>query len=153
MIYPPPLSTVLHDVRLYNSLKSNIENDTNMHQSVRVESVSPISTSQRIQVILFVPNSDTPLSENIIQRMFSKRNVRVEGSVDPQFLPVREAFQENFTSGEEVSAQVCVLHRGKVVVDLWGSVTDQSYTGDTVQQIWSSTKNLTALAVAMLVDR
>ena len=104
-------------------------------------------------MILFVLNSDTPLLENKTQRMFSKRKVRVEGSVDPQFLAVREAFQENFTAGEEVSAQVCVLHRGKVVVDLWGSVTDQNYTGDTVQQIWSSTKNLTALAVAMLVDR
>ena len=85
--------------------------------------------------------------------MFSRHNVRVEGSVDEQFLPVREAFQEIFNTGEEVSAQVSVVQDGKVVVDLWGSVEDKSYTGDTLQQIWSSTKNLTALAVAMLVDR
>ena len=28
-----------------------------------------------------------------------------------------------------------------------------SYSGDTIQTIWSSTKNLTALAMAMMVDR
>ena len=39
------------------------------------------------------------------------------------------------------------------MVDLWGSVADPEYDGDTLQTIWSSTKNLTALAVAMLVDR
>ena len=38
-------------------------------------------------------------------------------------------------------------------MDLWGSVADPEYDGDTLQTIWSSTKNLTALAVAMLVDR
>ena len=85
--------------------------------------------------------------------MFTKRQVSVKGFVEDKFKPVREAFLENFTNGEEVSAQVCVVQAGKVVVDLWCSVEDQDYTGDTVQQIWSSTKNLTALAVAMLVDR
>ena len=85
--------------------------------------------------------------------MFTKRNVSVDGFVEPKFEAVRVAFQEHFTEGEEVSAQVCVVQDGKVVVDLWCSVEDPSYTGATVQQIWSSTKNLTALAVAMLVDR
>ena len=86
-------------------------------------------------------------------KMFTRRQVSVQGSVEAQFQPVREVFQENFRKGEEVSAQVCVVQDGKVVVDLWCSVEDQDYTGDTIQQIWSSTKNLTALAVAMLVDR
>lgn len=85
--------------------------------------------------------------------MFSKRNVSVKGALELQFEPVREAFQDNFNNGEEVSAQVCVVQHGKIVVDLWCSVEDQEYSGDTLQQIWSSTKNLTALAVAMLVDR
>ena len=38
------------------------------------------------------------------------------------------------------------------MVDLWASSCSQTYTGDTLQTIWSSTKNLTSLAVAMLVD-
>ena len=85
--------------------------------------------------------------------MFTKRQVSLKGFAEDKFEPVREAFQENFTNGDEVSAQVCVVQAGKVVVDLWCSGEDQDYTGDTLQQIWSSTKNLTALAVAMLVDR
>ena len=39
------------------------------------------------------------------------------------------------------------------IVDLWGSVSDPDYNGDTLQTIWSSTKNLAAVAVALLVDR
>jgi len=39
------------------------------------------------------------------------------------------------------------------VVDLWASRDDPSYSGDSIQTIWSSTKNLTSLAVAMLVDQ
>ena len=39
------------------------------------------------------------------------------------------------------------------VVDLWASSVDPSYSGDSIQTIWSSTKNLTAIAMAMLVDR
>ena len=38
-------------------------------------------------------------------------------------------------------------------MDLWGSVSDPGYDGDSLQTIWSSTKNLSALGVAMLVDR
>ena len=39
------------------------------------------------------------------------------------------------------------------VVDLWASSVSPSYSGDSMQTIWSSTKNLTALAMAMMVDR
>ena len=106
----------------------------------------------RLQHSLSLIASPSPSPENNI-KMFSKRKVSVKGVVEAQFEPVREAFQENFTNGEEVSAQLSVVQDGKVVVDLWCSVEDQDYTGDSLQQIWSSTKNLTALAVAMLVDR
>ena len=106
----------------------------------------------RLQHSLSLITSPSPLPENNI-KMFSKRKVSVKGVVEAQFEPVREAFQDNFNNGEEVSAQLSVVQDGKVVVDLWCSVEDQDYGGDTLQQIWSSTKNLTALAVAMLVDR
>ena len=38
-------------------------------------------------------------------------------------------------------------------MDLWGSVSDPDYDGDTLQTVWSSTKNLAALGMAMMVDR
>ena len=118
------------------------------------------NTNKRVSYSHTVPLSQCPITIKLVpalrtnqKKMFTRRQVSVQGSVEAQFQPVREVFQENFRKGEEVSAQVCVVQDGKVVVDLWCSVEDQDYTGDTIQQIWSSTKNLTALAVAMLVDR
>ena len=114
--------------------------------------------------------------------MFQEQNIAVSGSVAPGFERVKQVFEKHFQSGDEVSAQLCVVHKGDIVrrhldltlifktfshlaclqrsistcgqvVDLWGSVADPEYDGDTLQTVWSSTKNLTALAVAMLVDR
>ena len=85
--------------------------------------------------------------------MFKKNEVNVEGQVESNFQCVKEAFQQNFLLGEEISAQLVVVHRGKIVVDLWGSVSDPDYDGDTLQTVWSSTKNLAALGMAMMVDR
>ena len=80
-------------------------------------------------------------------------NLEVEGQVESNYQCVKEAFQLSFHLGEEISAQLVVVHRGKIVVDLWGSVSDPDYDGDTLQTVWSSTKNLAALGVAMMVDR
>ena len=80
-------------------------------------------------------------------------NLEVEGQVESNYQCVKEAFQLIFHLGEEISAQLVVVHRGKIVVDLWGSVSDPDYDGDTLQTVWSSTKNLAALGVAMMVDR
>ena len=85
--------------------------------------------------------------------MFKEIEVNIEGQADSDYYCVKEAFQQNFRLGEEISAQLCVVHRDKIVVDLWGSMSDPGYDGDSLQTIWSSTKNLTALGVAMLVDR
>jgi len=85
--------------------------------------------------------------------MFKPQNIDVFGKVDPGFEYVKEVFKQNFDKGDEVSAQLCVVKSGKMVIDLWASTENQSYNGNTMQTIWSSTKNLTALAIAMLVDR
>ena len=39
------------------------------------------------------------------------------------------------------------------MVDLWGSVSDPGYTADTLTTVFSSTKSLTAIALASLVDQ
>ena len=95
--------------------------------------------------------SDCKQTDN--DKMFKKKEVDIKGQVESKYLRVRDAFQQNFRSGEEMSAQLCVVHGDKVIIDLWGSVSDPGYDGDSLQTIWSSTKNLTALGVAMLVDR
>ena len=74
---------------------------------------------------------------------------RVEGSCDPRFAAVRDAFAENFTLREEVGAGVTVILGGRMVVDLWGGLADRktgrTWTRDTTVMVFSSTKGATAL--------
>src|SRR5882757_8064577 len=84
----------------------------------------------------------------------------VHGTVSSGFELVRDAFAANFErSGDdaEVGAAVCVYVNGKQVVDLWGGFADagrkRAWQSDTLANIWSATKGVVAIAVAMLVDR
>ena len=79
---------------------------------------------------------------------------KVHGSVEEGYEPVKAAFVKLYEQGREDCSQLCAYVDGKKVVDLWGSATgDDSYNGDTLQMVFSSTKSLTAIAVACLVDR
>ena len=81
----------------------------------------------------------------------------VGGSVAAGWEAVRQAFEANLASGEETGCAVSVYHRGQKVVDLWGGHFDQAgsqpYTEDTLQLVFSTTKGITAIAVAMCVER
>jgi len=88
-----------------------------------------------------------------LEDMFRENKTPVQGFVATGFEKVKEVFQSQFQRGEEVSAQLCIYHRSKQVVDLWASRDDPLYSGDSIQTIWSSTKNLTSLAIVMLVDQ
>jgi len=84
----------------------------------------------------------------------------IEGTVAPGFEHVRDAFASNFSRGdayEDVGASLAVYRGGRCVVDLWGGYRDsgrtRAWTRDTLINVWSTTKGVTALAVALLVDR
>merc|ERR1719228_2471135 len=78
----------------------------------------------------------------------------VGGHVSQGYETVREMFRKNIETGRERNAQLCVYVEGECVVDLWGSALgDQDYDGDSLQCIFSSSKAVTAIAVAQLVDR
>ena len=81
----------------------------------------------------------------------------VDGIVDPAFARVRDAFESCFADGLEQGASVAVFVDGRKVVDLWGGHADAARTkpwqASTLVNIWSATKGITALAVAMLVER
>lgn len=84
----------------------------------------------------------------------------VQGTVAPGFEAAREAFAENFARAgdyQEVGASFAAFHKGRCVVDLWGGYRDRArqtpWTKDTLINVWSSTKGVTATAVAMLVER
>ncbi len=81
----------------------------------------------------------------------------VGGRVAPGFERVADAFERNFAERGEVGAAFAATLDGQPVVDLWGGVADsasgRAWAQDTLQLIFSGTKGLTALCVAMLVDR
>jgi CubicO group peptidase (beta-lactamase class C family) len=79
------------------------------------------------------------------------------GDVEPGFEPVAAAFARNFAERGEVGAAFAATLDGRPVVDLWGGVADgatgRPWQSDTLQLVFSGTKGLTALCMAMLVDR
>jgi CubicO group peptidase (beta-lactamase class C family) len=81
----------------------------------------------------------------------------VRGTVVDGWEPVRAAFEVNHASGSEVGSAVSVYHRGQKVVDLWGGSFDvagnRPYDEDTLQLVFSTTKGITAIAVAICVQR
>jgi CubicO group peptidase (beta-lactamase class C family) len=81
----------------------------------------------------------------------------VAGFVKPGFEGVRAAFVENFEERGEVGAACCAYHRGEKVVDLWGGVrspaTGEPWREDTMALVYSTTKGLAGLAMALAASR
>jgi len=75
----------------------------------------------------------------------------IAGTAAPGFEAVRATFAEHVAADLEDGAQCCVYHRGRKVVDLW--TEPGQYTARTVQNLFSSTKVITSIVVAMLADR
>src|SRR3712207_3295931 len=79
------------------------------------------------------------------------------GTCNARFDPVRELFQAKLASGEDLGASVAVIIDGETVVDLWGGWADEARTvpwgENTIANVFSTTKTMTALAALVLVDR
>ncbi|MGA7872374.1 MAG: serine hydrolase domain-containing protein [Candidatus Binatus sp.] len=79
----------------------------------------------------------------------------VEGTVEPGFDAVRDAFAEG-QSHDEGGAQLCVYRHGRRVVDLWAGMDKlnrRPYTADTITILMSCTKAVTAVCVHLLAER
>ena len=87
----------------------------------------------------------------------SPRISAISGFVKPGFEAVREAFVENFERRNELGAACCIYHRGEKVVDLWGGVrneaTGEPWEEDTMVIVFSTTKGLSGLAMALANSR
>ena len=77
----------------------------------------------------------------------------IEGTVALGYQSVKDMFEENFRAQRDDNAQLCVYVGDELVVDLWGFSSDKNYDGDTLTNIFSSTKSLTAICMAMLYDQ
>lgn len=78
------------------------------------------------------------------------------GTYDEGFARVARTFAAQLTT-DEIGAGLCVYHRGRCVVDVWGGVADmasgRAWEADTRCVVFSITKGLAAMAMLLLVDR
>ncbi|MBU1289210.1 MAG: beta-lactamase family protein [Alphaproteobacteria bacterium] len=81
----------------------------------------------------------------------------VQGFVNDKFEGVRDQFQTHLDTGADIGASFCVTKDGETVVDLWGGYADVEKTRpwekDTIVNVYSTTKTMTALTALLLADR
>ncbi|MEE4198782.1 MAG: serine hydrolase domain-containing protein [Bacteroidales bacterium] len=81
----------------------------------------------------------------------------IHGTVKAGFEGVKEAFVENFTERGDYGAACAIYYKGEKVVDLWGgyknSITKEPWEEDTKVVVFSTTKGLAAMALAMAHSR
>jgi CubicO group peptidase (beta-lactamase class C family) len=87
----------------------------------------------------------------------ASRRSEIQGHVSHGFEAVREAFVENFSDRKELGAACCVYRHGEKVVDLWGGIrnkaTGEPWEEDTMVLVFSATKGLAAMAMALAHSR
>lgn len=83
--------------------------------------------------------------------------IAIQGTVKDGFQRVKEAFAANFADHGEVGAALSVVANGETVVDIWGGYADPQRTRpwqrDTIVNVYSTTKGLTATCAHRLVDQ
>ncbi len=81
----------------------------------------------------------------------------IHGRCEPRFERVREIFSQSLESGQNLGASVSFVVDGEVVVDLYGGWIDKEHTrpwqADTLVNVYSTTKGMTAICAHMLADR
>jgi CubicO group peptidase (beta-lactamase class C family) len=80
-----------------------------------------------------------------------------DGFTLDRFAAVRAAFDANLDSGADVGASFSATHNGEIVADLWGGYADgektRPWVKDTIVNVYSTTKTMTALTALLLADR
>jgi CubicO group peptidase (beta-lactamase class C family) len=80
----------------------------------------------------------------------------VQGTFDERFKEVHDVLAANLRSGADLGASVAISLEGQLVVDIWGGWADEARTRpwdqDTITNVWSTTKTMTALCALILAD-
>src|SRR5579871_2045456 len=83
--------------------------------------------------------------------------VDIHGTCDERFGAVRDALEWTLREGLDLGASAAVFVDGEPVVDIWGGFADEAKTipwgRDTITNVWSTTKTMTALCALILADR
>src|SRR5262249_59290262 len=79
------------------------------------------------------------------------------GTCSARFDPLRDLFAAKLQSGEDLGASVALNIDGEMVVDVGGGWADEARTvpwgENSIANVFSTTKTMTALAALVLVDR
>ena len=77
--------------------------------------------------------------------------------LDPRFEGLRGVLDGHIAAGSDVGSSFCATIEGKTVVDIWGGHADEARTRpwekDTIINVYSTTKTMTALTALLLADR
>lgn len=80
-----------------------------------------------------------------------------QGFTKDKYAGVRAAFAANIETGVDVGASFCATVDGETVVDLWGGHADETtkapWEKDTIVNVYSTTKTMTALTALLVADR
>lgn len=82
--------------------------------------------------------------------------MQIHGRYDPRFASVAEAFAANFAEGLELGASFAATLDGEPVVDIWAGDANERgapWQGDTIVNVYSTTKTMAALTLLLLADR
>ncbi len=81
----------------------------------------------------------------------------IHGFCNDRLSALTDVLAGQLDSGADLGASLAVTIEGETVVDLWGGWSDEARTvpwaDDTITNVWSTTKTMTALAALVLVDR
>ena len=81
----------------------------------------------------------------------------IKGYCRPDFIEIQNIFADSIASGHETGASIAIEHKGEMIVDLYGGYKDAAkntpWEKDTLVNVFSVTKGVTAACVAMLVDQ
>jgi CubicO group peptidase (beta-lactamase class C family) len=82
------------------------------------------------------------------------KHIQINGMVAPGFESIEQLYKHQMNTMAEQNTQLCVYYRGKKVVDLWASATDDStFSADSLINVFSSGKSFEAIAIASLVSK
>ncbi len=81
----------------------------------------------------------------------------LSGTSDDRFQSLADIVDRQLASGYDLGASLAVAVDGELVCDVWGGSADEAgstpWQRDTITNVWSTTKTMTALAALVLIDR
>jgi len=81
----------------------------------------------------------------------------IHGTCDGKFEPLREVFKNNFEKGLEHGAAFSLVVDGEMMVNIWAGTANKKdgtpWKEDTLVNVYSTTKGMTALCAHRLVDQ